>query len=117
MLLELAIGDAYGAGFEYVEREMIVQHNTLSGYVKHPRHDIQPGCYTDDTQMSLALAEAIVSGEPWTPKVLADRFVKAFQRDPREGYAAGFFHFLTQMRDGEQFLRDIQPTSTKSGAA
>jgi len=38
MLLELAIGDAYGAGFEYVDAEMIRRQNDLSGYVQHPRH-------------------------------------------------------------------------------
>ena len=117
MLLELAIGDAYGAGFEYVDREMIRQHNNLSCYVKHPRHNIQPGSYTDDTQMSLAIAETIVSGEPWKPTVLAHKFVEVFQRDPREGYATGFYHFLLHVRDGEQFLRNIRPTSEKSGAA
>jgi ADP-ribosylglycohydrolase len=117
LLLELAIGDAYGAGFEYVDREMIRQHNNLSCYVKHPRHDIQPGSYTDDTQMSLAIAETIVSGEPWKPTVLAHKFVEVFQRDPREGYATGFYHFLLQVRDGEQFLKNIRPTSEKSGAA
>lgn len=117
MLLELAIGDAYGAGFEYAAPEMIRQQNTLSRYVKHPRHTIQPGCYTDDTQMSLAIAETIVSGEPWEPAVLADKFVKVFQRDPREGYATGFYHFLEQVHNGEQFLRDINPSSEKSGAA
>ena len=117
MLLELAIGDAYGAGFEYVDREMIRQHNNLSCYVKHPRHNIQPGSYTDDTQMSLAIAETILSGEPWKPTVLAHKFVEVFQRDPREGYATGFYHFLLHVRDGEQFLRNIRPTSEKSGAA
>ena len=59
VLLELAIGDVYGAGFEYADTEMIRQHNNLSCYVKHPRHNIQPGSYTDDTQMSLAIAETI----------------------------------------------------------
>ena len=117
MLLELAIGDAYGAGFEYADREIIRQQNNLSAYVKHPTHHIQPGSYTDDTQMSLAIAEAIVSGEPWKPALLADRFVKVFHRDPREGYATGFYHFLARMRDGEQFLREIKPVSEKSGAA
>lgn len=117
MLLEIAIGDAYGAGFEYVERERISPANTLAAYVKHPRHKIQPGSYTDDTQMSLAIAEAIVSGQPWEPRRLAHRFVVAFQRDPREGYASGFYHFLRRMRDGEQFLREIRPDSAKSGAA
>jgi len=117
LLLELAIGDAYGAGFEYADMEMIRQYNNLSGYVKHPRHNIQPGSYTDDTQMSLAIAETMVSGEPWEPTVLARKFIEAFQRDPREGYATGFYHFLRQMRDGEQFLREINPISEKSGAA
>lgn len=117
MLLEIAIGDAYGAGFEYADVEFIRRYNDLSGYVKHPRHKIKPGAYTDDTHMSLALAEAIVGGKPWEPRMLAHGFVVAFQRDPREGYATGFYHFLRQTRDGEQFLREIRPDSEKSGAA
>ncbi len=116
MLLELAVGDAYGAGFEYAS-EMVVRYNDLSRYVKHPRHNIQPGCYTDDTQMSIAIAEVIVSGEPWTPQVLADTFVEVFKRDPREGYAGRFYEFLKRVRDGQQFLAEIEPTSDKSGAA
>ena len=116
MLLELAIGDAYGAGFEYVNG-MIERHNDLTRFVQHPRHQISPGCYTDDTQMSLAIAEVIVSGEPWTAELLAQKFVEAFKRDPREGYAGGFYSFLQHVRDGQQFLREMRPTSDKSGAA
>ena len=117
MLVELAVGDAYGAGFEYVDANFIEAHNNLSRYVKHPRHDIVPGQYTDDTQMSIAVAEAVVSGEDWTPLMLADCFVEAFKRDPREGYASSFFDFLSNIRDGTQFLKEIAPHSDKSGAA
>ena len=117
MLLELAVGDAYGAGFEYADRRLIEERNDLTCYVKHPRHGMLPGSYTDDTQMSIAVAEAIVSGEPWTPGLLADRFVAAFRRDPREGYAGRFYDFLRRMEDGAQFLREIVPVSDKSGAA
>jgi ADP-ribosylglycohydrolase len=117
MLLELAIGDAYGAGFEYADPELIRQQNNLSRYVKHPTHKIQPGRYTDDTQMTLAIVEAMLSGEAWTPELLADKFVTAFRRDPREGYAMGFYHFLRRVHSGEQFLREIKPDSDKSGAA
>jgi ADP-ribosylglycohydrolase len=49
--------------------------------------------------------------------VLADRFVKAFQRDPREGYARGFYQFLLGVTSGEDFLARIKPASDKSGAA
>ena len=54
-----AYADAYGAGFEYAE-EMIV-NNDLSRYVEHPRFRLIPGSYTDDTQMSIAIAEVIVA--------------------------------------------------------
>jgi ADP-ribosylglycohydrolase len=118
MLVELAIGDAYGAGFEYSNDNFVRQHNTLEAYVQHPRHHtIQPGQYTDDTQMSLAVAEAVVSGEAWTAQMLAHRFVAAFKRDPREGYASGFYSFLCDVRDGDEFLDRIRPDSDKSGAA
>jgi ADP-ribosyl-[dinitrogen reductase] hydrolase len=117
VLLELAIGDAYGAGFEYVDRAMVARENTLAGYVQHPRHQIAPGRYTDDTQMSLAVAEALVSGAPWTAEVLAAKFVEAFKRDPREGYATRFYDFLSRVSDGKQFLAEIDPRSDKSGAA
>jgi ADP-ribosylglycohydrolase len=117
MLVELAIGDAYGAGFEYVRASTVRAHNDLSGYHAHPRHGIAPGSYTDDTQMSIAIAEALVDGADWTPLTLANRFVEAFKRDPREGYASGFHAFLESVDNGEQFLAQIRPDSAKSGAA
>jgi ADP-ribosyl-[dinitrogen reductase] hydrolase len=117
MLVELAIGDAYGAGFEYAADRIVREMNNLSAYVQHPRHGIRPGCYTDDTQMSVAVAEAIVADEPWTPEMLAQRFVAAFKRDPREGYAGAFYAFLHEVQDGADFLACIRPNSDKSGAA
>jgi ADP-ribosyl-[dinitrogen reductase] hydrolase len=117
MLIEAAVGDAYGAGFEYANYQLISQFNTLERYVKHPRHSIAPGRYTDDTQMMLAITEAMVSGEDWTPINLANRFVECFKRDPREGYAQRFWQFLKQVRSGEEFLAKIQPDSDKSGAS
>jgi ADP-ribosyl-[dinitrogen reductase] hydrolase len=117
MLLEAAVGDAYGAGFEYADRSVIQAYNDLSGYIKHPRHHIVPGCYTDDTQMSLAIAEAIIAREPWTPLNLASRFVAVFKRDEREGYSGHFYEFLKRVDSGEQFLAEIVPISDKSGAA
>lgn len=117
MLIELAIGDAYGAGFEYAPDRIVREHNDLSRYIQHPRHGIVPGCYTDDAQMSIAIAEAIVDKDPWIPESLAQRFVTAFKRDPREGYASRFYDFLTQVRDGAEFVATIHPYSDKSGAA
>ena len=117
MLLELAIGDAYGAGFEYAKPHHVHRGNDLSCYRQHPRHSIKPGCYTDDTQMSIAIAELILSHEEWKPLNIASRFLECFRRDPREGYAGRFHEFLRSVADGQEFLDRIEPRSDKSGAA
>ena len=117
MLVELAVGDAYGAGFEYVSPALVRANNDLSGYRRHPRHANPPGRYTDDTQMSLRIAEALVDGIDWTPLNLATRFVEVFKRDPRGGYASRFHGFLRSVTSGAQFLAEIRPHSDKSGAA
>lgn len=117
MLLELAIGDAYGAGFEYADPDFVLSYNDLSRYVQHPRFQIKPGCYTDDTQMSLAIAETMVTQQPWIPEVLATQFVTAFKRDQREGYSGRFYDYLVKVQDGREFLEGINWTSDKSGAS
>lgn len=117
MLLHLAIGDAYGAGFEYVKPALLRQHNHLGAYFQHPRHQtIRPGQYTDDTQMSLAVAEALLESPRPTAVQWAEHFYRAFQRDPREGYASRFYDFLRSLADGSDFLQRIKPHSEKSGA-
>jgi len=118
VLIFLAIGDAYGAGFEYARPDWVTRHNDLSGYFQHPRHlGIRPGQYTDDTQMSVAVAEALLeSGRP-SRLQWAQHFVQAFQRDRREGYAQRFYDFLLTVQDGQDFLDRIKPHSDKSGAA
>ncbi|USD22782.1 ADP-ribosylglycohydrolase family protein [Microbulbifer variabilis] len=116
MLLEIGIGDAYGAGFEFSPREKVETYNNLSQYCEHEL-GIAPGCYTDDTQMSLAIAELIISDEAWTKENLANKFVECFKRDERLGYSKGFYSFLHSISSGEEFLRKMKPQSTRNGAA
>src|SRR5437867_1336250 len=104
MLVELAVGDAYGAGCEYAPLDRVLRHNTALYYTRHPKHNIRPGSYTDDTQMTLAVVELLLSGQRWTAENLAERFVEVFWRDPREGYAGKFYEFLRIVRSGAEFL-------------
>lgn len=116
MLLEAAIGDAFGAGYEYTGR--VPRAKIKLVYVQHPTHrSTLPGMYTDDTQMSLALAELLVEGRAWNAYNLAAKFVEVFHRDPRQGYAGSFYSFLRQTTNADDFLANIRPHSDKSGAA
>ena len=117
MLLEGVIGDAYGAGFEFAERTKIDTFNTVSKYETHPIFPEIKGRYTDDTQMSIALAELIISGKEWNALHIADSFVKTFKRDPRRGYAKRFYSFLSEIHDGQELLDKILNKSNRNGAA
>ena len=52
MLVEIAIGDAYGRPFEFASREFIEANNEMRKYVNHEGENFECGIYTDDTQMS-----------------------------------------------------------------
>jgi len=118
VLVELAIGDAYGAGFEYSPPEFVAEHNTVTAYVEHPTHlGLSPGDYTDDTQMTIAITELLLAGEEWSPTTLADRFVQGFHRDPRVGYSRRFQALLGSSSTGADLLARITPGSDRSGAA
>ncbi|MBK6856751.1 MAG: ADP-ribosylglycohydrolase family protein [Microthrixaceae bacterium] len=117
MLVELAIADAYGAGFEFRNGFYIRTFNRLDRYHRPALSLAKPGRYSDDTQMTLAITEALLSGELWSPDLIADSFVRVFKRDPRGGYAPRFGRFLQRVTDGDDFLARIRPQSDRSGAA
>jgi len=116
MLLALAIGDAYGAGFEFSPMEKVKSYNDLTSYQQHGL-GMPAGSYTDDTQMSLALAELLIDGTKWTRENIAESYVRCFKRDERLGYSKGFQLFLESINNGSEFLDKINPISTRNGAA
>lgn len=127
MLLEASIGDAYGVKFEQADHRFRERNNDLHYNVsirnlrQHPEdlnpHLMRPGCYSDDTQMSLAIAEAMWDDEePWTVESLADRFVEVYHRDPRRGYTTFFLNVLMNSNSGKAMLSRIGRKSVKSGA-
>jgi ADP-ribosylglycohydrolase len=116
VLFEIAIGDAYGAGFEFCSRQKIERSNTLASYVDHEL-GIAAGCYTDDTQMSIAISEVLLSEASATSATFADAFVRCYKRDRRKGYAKGMQALLDECPDGSSLRSRIKPESRRNGAA
>jgi len=117
MILHGAIGDAYGVSFEFADSTFVKVYNHATVYVQNPNAPSYFKRYTDDTQMAIGLAELIIEESDWTPLNIASKFLEVFKRDVRGGYAGSFYHFLTIVESGEEFLEKIIPTSERNGAA
>jgi ADP-ribosyl-[dinitrogen reductase] hydrolase len=116
MLLEIAIGDAYGAGFEFSARDKINAYNIGTTFIEHDL-GLSAGHYTDDTQMSIALAEMLLFDIEFTQENCAEFFIHTFKRDQRLGYAKGFQTLLEACENGADLIRKIKPISIRNGAA
>lgn len=116
MLYEIAIGDAYGSGFEFCPRAKIVRANDGLHYEAHEK-GIPPGRYTDDTQMSVAVAELLLRADEPGGDAFADAFLATYRRDPRPGYASHFALLLEASTSGAELRRRLAPGSRRNGAA
>src|SRR5215472_5589336 len=116
MLFEIAVGDAYGAGFEFCPRAKIARANDGLHYQAHEK-GIPPGRYTDDTQMSIAVAELLLRDDEPDSDAFADAFLAAYRRDPRPGYASHFAVLLEDCASGPELRRRLAPGSRRNGAA
>ncbi len=122
MMLGIAIGDAFGAGYEFAYKDvkLFEQNLDISCYRKNPNRKFsfyRPGMYTDDTQMSIGVAELLVSDDEFNHQNLAECFVNCYKRDPIRGYAKGFQEFLDSVSSGKELLEKIRPNSERNGAA
>jgi ADP-ribosyl-[dinitrogen reductase] hydrolase len=117
MILEAAIGDAYGAGFEFRDNDYILQHNNLTTYHVHGLHSEIYKRYTDDTQMAIAIAELLLETDDWTELKVANKFVEVFHRDKRRGYSDRVYNALDASKNGEDFIRIIDNRSSGNGSA
>lgn len=102
MLIGLAIGDAFGAGFENAHRG-----SSRLSVQKPYRYPGGKGIYTDDTQMSLAVAELMTSNLPFTGEALASQFVYAYRRDIRGGYSRRTAGTLGHSWCGEDLVKAL----------
>lgn len=116
MLKEIAIADAYGSGFEFSSKEKINIHNNLKKYSSHDLY-LMAAKYTDDTQMSIAIAELIIANSDWSNASIASKFVECFKRDPRLGYSKGFYKILNTVDSGSELISMLKNDSDRNGAA
>src|SRR5262249_7321896 len=98
-LYGLAVGDALGGKFEAQSAEAIrARFPTADRLIAYPQEEIW---YTDDTQMGIGVAEALVERGELVEEVLCRAFVANYV--PSRGYGRGARAVLDAMEDGRDY--------------
>lgn len=122
ILLGIAIGDAFGAGVEFQDRDWICKHVDFSRFI-NARHLIQvsdnqinlftknyqPWDYTDDTEMTVGLIKALLSKQAFTPNLLVDYWRQEYQDGiSRKGFGRNGHGSMRWVFSGEKSIDEVR---------
>lgn len=91
-----AIGDAYGSGYENLPKE----DDTLFYPFGKPSKKNPKWQITDDTQLTLATCEAVIDAVTFTPKIVANWFLKYYQQKQIYGIGASTLKAMRELAVG-----------------
>ena len=119
-LLGLAVGDAVGTTLEFRDRDSTPR---LVDLVGGGPFDLEPGCWTDDTAMALALADSLLASGCLDCRDLMDRFEAWWHRGEYSCTGHCFDIGITTRRALERYRRtgdalagSIAPSTAGNGS-
>lgn len=84
-LYGVAIGDAMGAPLEFMSKDEIARaHGRVTEMIGGGWLNVEPGEITDDTQMTLAVAEGIIENPDDPVKGIGNRFIEWAKSGPKD---------------------------------
>ncbi|MCP4440628.1 MAG: ADP-ribosylglycohydrolase family protein [Aureispira sp.] len=122
LLLGLAIGDAFGAGVEFQDRNWIRQHVDFSVFVNvRDQITVAPEQkqlftknytawdYTDDTEMTIGVLKALMSNAPFSKTLLIQKWEEEYNKGLAEkGYGRNGHGSMSWYFSGEKTIEEIQ---------
>jgi len=105
----MAIGDALGATLEFMTTtEIAAKYGTFRDIIGGGWLRLKPGQVTDDTDMALCIARAIVKNQAWSREAIAENFATWLKSRPvdcgdtcRKGIRAYMLHGTLEMPPNE----------------
>lgn len=118
VLLGTAIGDALGVPFE----TKLVNNPELNewdgkSFLGSEHHKLQPGQYSDDTQMSLMVAESLIENNGFNPDDLSARYVDWMVSDRWRGHGKTTMMALQNIVAGKHWSESGIAGSQGNGTA
>lgn len=122
LLIGTALGDAFGAGVEFQDRDWIRAHVDFTQFVS-VRHQIkvaphqqslfiqhyQDWDYTDDTEMTIGLIKALLSKQPFTEELLVQSWKAEYDQGKKEkGHGRNGHGSMAWYYSGEKSMEEIR---------
>lgn len=118
VLLGTAVGDALGVPFEtkLVNFELLLAWDGKT-YLGSEHHKLLPGQYSDDTQMSLMVAESLIENNGFNPDNLSARYVDWMTSGRWRGHGKTTMFALQNIIDGKHWSESGIAGSLGNGTA
>ncbi len=126
-MLGLAVGDAIGAPTEFLSFDEIRNRWPPNGVESfNPFRGLRPGSYTDDTEMSIAVAQGLLNAKDYGTKTIMESMTKEFvdwmantssSRSPGSTCMMGVQHLKSGIHWSESGMNDSKGCGTAMRAA
>jgi ADP-ribosyl-[dinitrogen reductase] hydrolase len=118
VLLGTAVGDALGVPFEtmLINNEKLVEWDGKT-FIGSPHHNLLPGQYSDDTQMSLMVAESLIENSGFNPDDLSARYVDWIASGRARGYGKTTLRAVQNLQAGKHWSESGIAGSYGNGTA
>ena len=93
----VVFGDAFGVGIEFKSRHWMKENVHFDRFInewKGGNNNISPGTYSDDSEHTIGLVEALLSDEPFSINLLLEKWKHEYENDkhrkgfPRDGHGS-----------------------------
>ena len=117
-LVGTAIGDALGVPFEtsLINNPDLLKWDGQT-YIGSKYHKLKPTQYSDDTQMSLMVAESLIKNGGFNPDDLSSRYVEWIFSGEARGYGKTTLAALTSIKNGTHWSESGIAGSLGNGTA
>lgn len=118
VLLGGAIADALGVPFESkpADNPLLLSWDQKS-FLGSQYHKLEPGQYSDDSQMSQMVAESLVDNSGFNPEDLAKRYVDWIESGRARGYGKTTLLAINNLKSGIPWTDSGVPESYGNGTA
>lgn len=122
LIIGIAIGDAFGAGVEFQDKDWIRRNIDFTAFV-NARNNISvpkdqltaftqnytPWDYTDDTEMTLGLMKALMTNEPFSKELLIQKWKTEYDRgNSKKGHGRNGHGSMSWYYSGEKTIEEIR---------